>query len=194
MKKSKKIILSILSILIILLFILEIFYNKELTNFDLKISNYIWSYRNDKLTSIMKFLSFLGGSKFIILMLCILFIFNKNYLIVLNLSISTIINHVLKKLFNRDRPLNILVKESSKSFPSGHASASTSFYGYLIYLLYKKDINNILKVSLISLLVLLVLLISFSRVYLGAHYISDVVTGILVSTLYLNIFIYYIEK
>lgn len=194
MKIIKKIILGIITILIITLFILEIFYNKELTNFDLKVSNYIWSFRNDKLTDIMKFISIFGGSKFIIFMLTCFFIFGKNCYIVLNMSISTIINQTLKKLFNRDRPLNILVKESSKSFPSGHASASTSFYGFIIYSIYKKDINNKLKYSLITILVLLILLISFSRIYLGAHYLSDVVTGILVSTLYLNIFIKYIEK
>ena len=60
MKIIKKIILGIITILIITLFILEIFYNKELTNFDLKVSNYIWSFRNDKLTDIMKFISIFG--------------------------------------------------------------------------------------------------------------------------------------
>ena len=66
--------------------------------------------------------------------------------------------------------------------------ASMTFYGFLIYLIYKKVKNKYLKWTLISLLSILIILVGASRVYLGVHYTSDVIAGILISTSYLIMF------
>ena len=181
---KKKIFLTINFILIILLFIIETKYNKEITSFDMSISSYIWSLRTPFLTRLMKLISFLASSKFIIGTLLIYILLKRDYIYPLNLSINAILNHVLKKIFKRPRPSNILVIEKSHSFPSGHSMAAVSFYGYLIYM-----INRIYKILLTILLVIIILLIGFSRIYLGAHYFSDVICGFLISIEYLIIFI-----
>ena len=87
-------------------------------------------------------------------------------------------SEVLKNVFQRTRPeLAPLVPAPGYSFPSGHALMSAAFYGFLAYLLFRHCPSPLLKWSLVSLLTLLVLAIGFSRVYLGVHYLSDVLAG-----------------
>lgn len=71
---------------------------------------------------------------------------------------------------------------------------SLSFYGLLIYFIYKYFKNKKLKIFLITLLSLIIVLIGISRVYLGVHFVSDVISGFLLSLSYLIIFIKVINK
>lgn len=66
---------------------------------------------------------------------------------------------------------------------------SMAFYGYLIYLIYKSKFNKYVKIILITIFVFLILFIGISRIYLGVHYTSDVIAGILLSISYLIVFI-----
>ena len=192
MNKKIKVLLCVNFLLIISLFIMEVFFNKVLTNIDLYISNIIWSIRTPLLTDIFKIISFLASTKFIITILIVYIFIKKDALFPLNMALSTILNTIIKKLVRRPRPTNILVREKSFSFPSGHTMASVSFYGYIIYLLYKS--NYKIKKVLIPILIILILLIGFSRIYLGAHYLSDVITAYLISINYLIIFIHVTKK
>ena len=192
MNKIIKVLLCVNFLLIISLFIMEVFFNKVLTNIDLYISNIIWSIRTPLLTDIFKIISFLASTKFIIAILIVYIFIKKDALFPLNMALSTILNTIIKKLVRRPRPTNILVREKSFSFPSGHTMASVSFYGYIIYLLYKS--NYKIKKVLIPILIILILLIGFSRIYLGAHYLSDVITAYLISINYLIIFIHVTKK
>jgi undecaprenyl-diphosphatase len=64
------------------------------------------------------------------------------------------------------------------SFPSGHAMASTVFYGLLaIYASANASQRHAIYVA-IAAAVFMVVLVSFSRIYLGLHYLSDVMGGI----------------
>ena len=97
-----------------------------------------------------------------------------------------IINIVLKNFFLRPRPNEFrLIEETGYSFPSGHAMASTAFYGLLIYIVHEKIKNKILGNTICIMLVLLILLISISRIYVGVHYTSDVIAGTCFSIAYL---------
>ena len=71
---------------------------------------------------------------------------------------------------------------------------STGFYGLLIYLIYKNVENKKIKYPLIVALSILILLIGISRVYLGAHYATDVIGGWIIGILYLVIFIKYVQN
>lgn len=84
---------------------------------------------------------------------------------------------ILKELFHRARPLNILITETSYSFPSGHAMMSIIFFGILLYLILKRDPSKTQKNLAKILCPLLVLIIGFSRIYLNAHWMSDVFSG-----------------
>ena len=69
-----------------------------------------------------------------------------------------------------------------------------AFYGFLIYLFNKYVKNKILKVILNVLFVLSIVFVAFSRLYLGVHYFSDVIMGILLGILSLLMYINYVKK
>lgn len=65
------------------------------------------------------------------------------------------------------------------SFPSAHATLSTALYGYFIFLIWSFVPSLRMRILVTILLSVLIVSISFSRMYLGVHYMSDVVAGIL---------------
>ena len=88
-------------------------------------------------------------------------------------------NTLLKSIFHRARPQTIYaenMKIKSYSFPSGHAYGGMVFYGLLAYLAYKylPQPWNLIATALLA---VLIFLIGLSRVYLGAHFPSDVTAG-----------------
>ena len=85
----------------------------------------------------------------------------------------------LKLAFERQRPplRDPAIYEMTMSFPSGHAMGSLIGYGLLAYLLILLLRRTWLKILAVTLLGLLVVAIGFSRIYLGAHYLSDVLAG-----------------
>ena len=139
------------------------------------------------------------GSPYVLILLTLLSFLLKNkklsFIITANLGLITIINQVLKFIVKRPRPSDLfLIVETGYSFPSGHSMVSLSFYGLLIYFIYKYFKNKKLKIFLITLLSLIIVLIGVSRVYLGVHFVSDVISGFLLSLSYLIIFIKVINK
>lgn len=94
---------------------------------------------------------------------------------------GTLLNMLLKSIFHRGRPevASEFVHRASWSFPSGHAMESTVGYGILAYLLITHVQGTGKRRAFVGATVILVALIGFSRVYLGVHYMSDVIGGFL---------------
>ena len=144
------------------------------------------------LTTFFKTITLLASAPVLIFFCLLIFIFIKKrtyfYLVGLNLINTVILNTALKVLFRRERPIESIIEESGYSFPSGHSMASLAFYGFLIYLLYKSSIQKKLKILLITILGIIIMLIGTSRIYLGVHYLSDVLAGFSFTLAYLIIF------
>ncbi len=150
----------------------------------------------DVKTKLWRIITCLASGKFVAL-LCILFlIFMENkkvaIVIIINMLIMWVLIGTLKRIFKRNRPnINPLVEEEGYSYPSGHTMTATIFYGFLIFLIIISNITIPLKIILTSLFVLLVLLIGYTRVYLGVHFLSDVIGAILFGSSYLLLYIFF---
>ena len=96
----------------------------------------------------------------------------------LTMAGGSLLNIVLKGLFHRPRPWSDLkalsLLWSSYSFPSGHVMGSTLFYLFVAFLIAAAAKSWHWRVSAILTAFMLVLLIALSRIYLGMHYLSDV--------------------
>ncbi|GAB2539122.1 phosphatase PAP2 family protein [Rufibacter soli] len=89
-----------------------------------------------------------------------------------------------KKIISRDRPQEILAfyPEHNFSFPSGHATTAIALYGMLAYFVYRHSQKTAQRTVILILAALLILLIGFSRIYLGVHFLSDVLAGFLLGS------------
>jgi membrane-associated phospholipid phosphatase len=82
----------------------------------------------------------------------------------------------LKRVIGRARPVDIYDGVAEYSFPSGHAGMSIVVFGLLAFLLASRAVPQWRRIIFGS-SIAFVLLIGFSRVYLGAHWLSDVLAG-----------------
>ena len=149
----------------------------------------------------MLFITHLASTIFIIMImfifLCKYFLSKKKIYLITDILIlgEAVINNLLKLIIGRERPTLInLVTETSYSFPSGHTMVAVVLYGFLIYLVSKSKMNKYLKITINSLLIVLIMLIMMSRIYLGAHFASDVFAGLSLSIAYLIFIIDLLER
>ena len=184
---------------ILFLLIAEDVFTKEIIETDIIGYNLVSKYLiKTNITPIIKYITWFGSSTCLILIsLLSLILKNKkiSLCILSNLILITILNQLLKFMFERPRPTEYrIITETGYSFPSGHSMVSMAFYGFIIYLIYKKVNNHYIKWILISILSLLIVSIGISRIYLGVHYTSDVLGGFLISISYLIIYIKYTKR
>ena len=196
MKKNLKYIVCILSLIS---FLILAYLIKTKTNLviDEKIYSFISKFISNNITTAVKFITFLGSATVVIGVTVLSLIFIKDKKVGLFMSIDlvviTIFQYILKFVFQRNRPIGInLIEETSYSFPSGHSLTAMAFYGFIIYLIYKSNLKY-KKIYVIALSIL-ILLIGLSRVYLGVHFITDVLGGFTFSLFYVIIFINTIKK
>ena len=89
--------------------------------------------------------------------------------------------YILKTVIHRARPITDFVIQNGLhdySFPSGHATGSAAIYGMIVFLVLSDDLMNAkLKRVIVTACLVLIVAIGISRVYLGAHFPSDVIGG-----------------
>jgi membrane-associated phospholipid phosphatase len=98
------------------------------------------------------------------------------FLVALTILGGSMLNVFLKHLFHRQRPLleNPIVTLSSYGFPSGHTMGATLLYGLLALLAWRNLKSRNARVACTLTACLSILLIGLTRIYLGAHFLSDV--------------------
>lgn len=143
--------------------------------FDNEIASSVVRLHIDLLTNMLSLISFLGSALFVIIITSILFLYDRktrHYIPVLwlTLLVSIGIGLLLKYFIARPRPNFVPLEfKNSFSFPSTHAIAVFAPLALL-----DKEFPKVKWIWLsIAILVL------FSRIYLGVHYLSDVVAGAL---------------
>lgn len=98
-------------------------------------------------------------------------------------GLSVLINTLLKALINRPRPYEVdasildMFHASGQSMPSGHTLSATIICAFIFFSVYYYSKNRALKISLASVLAIFLVFVGISRMYLGQHFISDVIVG-----------------
>lgn len=130
---------------------------------------------------------------FISAALAVFFIWRRLWLNLLVLALTmlggSILNVLLKHFFHRQRPVleNPLVTLSSYGFPSGHTMGATMFYGLLALFAAKTLRTGRARAICFIAACVFALLIGLSRIYLGAHFPSDVIGAFAAGILWLTV-------
>lgn len=98
------------------------------------------------------------------------------------IGVAEVLTKVLKIALHRPRPGSLYAGIEQFSFPSGHATMSIVVYGFLALLLSRAAPSRFRKavvtLAVVTLAGVLIGLIALSRLYLGAHWLSDVLGGL----------------
>jgi membrane-associated phospholipid phosphatase len=108
---------------------------------------------------------------------------------------STLLAIVLKELIHRTRPFPVaenatgLVQSLNEySYPSGHVLFFVVFFGFFAYLAWMNFAGRV-RVIVIAICAALIALIGPSRIFLGAHWASDVAGSYIIGTIWLLVLI-----
>jgi undecaprenyl-diphosphatase len=146
-------------------------------------------------TEVARAISFVGSVGWVCaasLVVTLFFIRRRDWhrvsLIALTMAGGSALNLLLKHFFHRERPVleNPLVTLSSYGFPSGHTMGATLFYGLLALLMWNSISNRAGRWAPVSVACLSIFLIGLSRIYLGAHFLSDVLGALAAGLLWLT--------
>lgn len=165
---------------------------------DRYISNRLQSERYLSFNSLMRGLSYFGNVPFafsaIVITSLIFYLFKKKReaFLMLSTMLTGIISWILKTMIDRPRPTADLVQifEETKyqSFPSGHVLFYTVFFGFLsIICFHAQRISIPIKRTLIVCLIIILFLSAASRIYLGAHWFTDILGGFIIGIQFLII-------
>lgn len=198
----KKLINESLLYLIIIFIMSMIFYfvinspfEEIIREFDYKVFSCIQSVN---IVDFMKKFTKFGGFLIPFIIIIIVFVIKKEkkytFLWIFGYIFSVIVMYIQKNIVARPRPVfAITTPPSSYSFPSGHTITSIVFYVLLAYIMTIKSSKKIKYLCLI-LSIIFSLVIGFSRIYLGVHFTSDVIGGIILAIPCLLMFINIINK
>ncbi len=156
---------------------------EELTRWDVEFSRWLHAHATSPLTSFFNVVTYAGNVAFLALFTAVVAAWlvrrarvNEAVFVLLSALGIEVVNAILKLMFHRPRPELAYVHLDTYSFPSGHATGATAIYGVVVYLLVR-DRARAARVGAAIGFVALILLVGFSRLYLEAHYLSDVLAG-----------------
>jgi undecaprenyl-diphosphatase len=154
-----------------------------LVRWDVELSHWLHEHSSPSLVSVSGVLTFAGNVAFLALLTAVTTLvllrrrrLNEAAVLCAAALGVEVVNALLKLLFQRPRPELAYVHLDTYSFPSGHTAGSAAIYGVMLYLLARRAALR-LQVLCAAGYVALVVGVGFSRLYLEAHYLSDVLAG-----------------
>ncbi|OAH59541.1 MULTISPECIES: phosphatase PAP2 family protein [Bacillaceae] len=175
----------------------------EIIQFDQTVISFIQGLESSMLTAIMKFFTLIGSTySIVVLSLLVLFflysVFKHRSELILFIAVvlgSNILFKSLKWFFHRARPdFHRLIEVGGYSFPSGHATNAITLYGILAFLLWRHIPVRWGRMVLIVISTMMMMMIGTSRIYLGVHYPTDIISGYLVGGFWLAIAIWFYQR
>lgn len=174
-----------ITLFLIFIVITIIMLTNNINSFDDNIYNLIISQRNNFLDNFFIFITKFANTNIVLCLIIVLLLkLDKENRTILGIEtfIVVTLNIVIKNIIKRPRPSHLrLIIQRGYSYPSAHAMLSIAIYGFLIYYLNKKITNNYLKIAMTMILSILIISIGISRIYVGVHHPSDVLSGYILS-------------
>jgi membrane-associated phospholipid phosphatase len=160
---------------------------RPLTLLDQQLSAWLGRNRTPELTMFFMVVTALGSTAVAVVLSVVAGIYllhrrQRYWFFAITLTIvgGVTLNRLLKTAFQRARPeLDDPIRTfAGYSFPSGHTVTATVVYGALALLLFTRVKTLRARALVITSATLIVVLVGFSRIYLGAHYLTDVLAAI----------------
>jgi membrane-associated phospholipid phosphatase len=190
----RKVLLFLICCVVILSIAAHIF---TMFPFDPAISRDLTGITNPCFAIIMQYVSIPGNNGIPVILiggLTAFFVFRRAYLTATFMALtgtSVVIAAVLKLLVARPRPLNFTINPGDLfffvdrySYPSGHVLFYVVFFGFIAYISYN-SIKRPIRWLVIFSCLLLIVLIAPSRIYLQAHWASDIIGSYIIGGLLL---------
>ena len=152
------------------------------------------SFSGPALDTAMKAITLLGNPVFWILIAAFLYWQGReknSFHLITVMALSALFAGLVKNIFMRPRPspqeFNVIGTDSFEtfSFPSGHATLISSIFFFM-----RKKLSAILQIVF----VIAIVLVSFSRMYLGLHYLSDVIAGLVLGAIIGSAYFAFVQR
>jgi len=165
----------------------EMVANTGISAFDAPLATWFHARRDSRWTPVMLFITHWHAPAGVLVMAALFgaWLYAKRWhywLLALVLSVpgGMLLNVLIKYIFRRARPTfdDPLITLATYSFPSGHTAGAAFFYGLLAAFLVCHCQHWGAKLAAVAGALCMVALVALSRVYLGAHYLSDVLAAI----------------
>lgn len=194
-------VISLIFLFFVFLLITLLIVVFSINEFEAILSRELQEERNPAMDFYMKAASLFGETQIALPMiigtafLFAAFGYMKEGIFMLFTSVGSVINFGLKILINRQRPtadlVEILGETSHQSFPSGHTVHYVVFFGMLMILFFRiRRIRLWVRLLIALFCLFLIFSIPFSRVYLGAHWTTDVLAGFIEGIVILSALLY----
>ena len=157
------------------------------TSFDQGITLFLQRYHSPFWDGLMEFVSWWAfpGGGVAILGVGLLFALRRRWLeagFMFAPLLAVPLVSIIKQLVGRARPtaevVRVVRQFNNESFPSGHVVFYTVLFGFIAYLMYRHwTVPKFIRIPLAAFSVFLIVTVPFSRMYLGAHWFTDVTAG-----------------
>jgi membrane-associated phospholipid phosphatase len=155
-----------------------------IVRWDVHFARWLHAHSNPTLVSVADVVTYLGNSVFLLVLVAGLMVallrrnrVNDALLIGFAFAGAEVLNAMLKLAFHRPRPELAFVHLDTYSFPSGHATAATAVYTLLAWLAVRRLGSWRLRLAVGFGAAVVIATVDFTRLYLGVHYLSDVLAG-----------------
>lgn len=156
--------------------------------FEIKIIEWLQSFSSTPLDVLTSVAAFFFDYSIIIAVFFLFYFNNKKAFAVYYVGVQCVaglIQTLAKKIFMRPRPHVVadsvisILTSNGNSFPSGHSVAAMGVFMFLMFFIYSENRNRRERVVFTILGVIYLLLNAFNRMYLGQHYLTDILGGYL---------------